>query len=39
MDNNKRPMVSVIVTTYNHEKYISQTLDSILMQRLILNMR
>lgn len=34
MDNNKRPMVSVIVTTYNHEKYISQTLDSILMQKV-----
>lgn len=26
-------VVSVIVLTYNHEKYIQQTLDSILMQR------
>ena len=28
-----RPVVSVIVCTYNQEQYISQTLDSILMQQ------
>lgn len=27
-----RPLVSIIVTTYNHEKYIAKALDSILMQ-------
>lgn len=27
------PVISVIVTTYNHEKYISQCLDSILSQK------
>ena len=31
---NKRPMVSVIVLTYNHEKYIKEALDSILMQKV-----
>ena len=31
---NTRPMVSVIVLTYNHEKYIQQALDSILMQKV-----
>lgn len=29
-----RPMVSVIVLTYNHEKYIKQALDSILSQKV-----
>ncbi|MBB5622328.1 glycosyltransferase involved in cell wall biosynthesis [Pedobacter cryoconitis] len=28
-----RPTVSVWIITYNHEKYIAQTLDSVLMQR------
>lgn len=31
-DNDTRPKVSVIVLTYNHEKYIRKALDSILMQ-------
>jgi glycosyltransferase involved in cell wall biosynthesis len=30
--NNIEPIVSVFMITYNHEKYISQALDSILMQ-------
>lgn len=30
---NNEPMVSVIVLTYNHEAYIRQTLDGILMQK------
>lgn len=30
----KRPMVSVGMLTYNHEKYISRALDSILMQEV-----
>ena len=30
---NKRTKVSVIVTSYNHEKYIRQCIDSILMQK------
>lgn len=29
----KRPFISVLVTSYNYEKYIRQTLDSILAQR------
>ncbi len=29
----ERPTVSVFVITYNHEKYIAQALDSILMQK------
>ena len=28
-----KPLVSICVFTYNHEKYISQTLDGIIMQR------
>ena len=34
MDNEQSIMVSVICTAYNHEKYIRQALDSILMQRV-----
>lgn len=30
----KRPMVSVIMLTYNHEKYIRQAIDSVLMQKV-----
>ena len=30
--NKEQPKISVIVLTYNHEKYIRQTLESILMQ-------
>lgn len=30
----KRPMVSVVMITYNHEKYIRQAIDSILMQKV-----
>lgn len=30
----KRPMVSVIMLTYNHEKYIRQAIDSVLMQEV-----
>ena len=30
----KRPKVSISVATYNHEKYISRALDSILMQEV-----
>jgi len=29
----KTPKISVVVTAYNHEKYIAQCLDSILMQK------
>ena len=32
MDNNK-PIVSICMVTYNHEKYIAKALDSILMQQ------
>ena len=28
-----KPKVSVCITTYNHEKYISQAIDSVLMQK------
>lgn len=31
---NNRPMVSVLMLTYNHEKYVRQALDSILMQEV-----
>ena len=27
------PTVSVLLTTYNHERYLAQALDSVLMQR------
>jgi len=30
----KEPLVSVIMLTYNHEKYIRQALDSVLMQKV-----
>ena len=30
---NKDYMVSICMITYNHEKYIGQAIDSILMQR------
>ena len=33
MYSNEQVIVSVIVPVYNHEKYIAQTLDSILMQK------
>jgi glycosyltransferase involved in cell wall biosynthesis len=26
------PLVSILVITYNHEKYIAQAIDSVLMQ-------
>jgi len=29
----KKPIISVVVTTYNHEKYIAQTIESILSQK------
>lgn len=32
--NVKKPMVSISMITYNHEKYIRQALDSILMQKV-----
>jgi acetyltransferase-like isoleucine patch superfamily enzyme len=32
MDNMK-PIVSVLMITYNHEKYIAQAIDSVLMQK------
>lgn len=31
---NKEPLVSIIVLTYNHEQFIRQSLDSILMQEV-----
>jgi glycosyltransferase involved in cell wall biosynthesis len=31
--NNKSPLVSVFMITYNHEKYIAQALNSVLMQK------
>ena len=33
VDGRSAPMVSVIVVTYNHEKYIAKALDSILKQK------
>lgn len=33
MKSEKKPLVSVIMLTYNHEKYIAQALDSVLMQK------
>jgi len=34
---NEEIKVSVIVLTFNHEKYIAQALDSILMQKVDFN--
>ncbi len=31
--NNKSPLVSVFMITYNHEKYITQAIESVLMQK------
>jgi glycosyltransferase involved in cell wall biosynthesis len=28
----RKPLVSICVLTYNHEKFITETLDSLLMQ-------
>jgi len=33
-DNNKQPLVSICVLTYNHEKYIKEAIDSFLMQNV-----
>lgn len=33
MNNENKPLVSIVVVTYNHEKFISQALDGILMQK------
>ncbi|HSC74750.1 MAG TPA: glycosyltransferase [Pseudomonadales bacterium] len=33
MTNPSAPLISVCITTYNHEKFIAQALDSVLMQR------
>ena len=33
MTNNKSPLVTVIVTSYNHEKFIRKTLNSIFRQK------
>jgi glycosyltransferase involved in cell wall biosynthesis len=33
MSNTAKPKVSVLLVTYNHEKYIRQALDSVLMQK------
>ena len=29
---NKQPLVSVVMSTFNHDKYLSNTIDSILLQ-------
>ena len=29
----KEPLVSVVIVTYNHQKYIREALDSVLMQK------
>ncbi len=34
MSNTAKPKVSVLVVTYNHEKYLRQALDSVLMQKM-----
>lgn len=34
MDNSTKPMVSVLMLAYNHEKYIDKALDSVLMQKV-----
>ena len=33
MSNNVKPKVSVLLVTYNHEEYVRQALDSLLMQK------
>lgn len=33
MNNNIKPVVSICMITYNHEKYIAQAIESILMQK------
>lgn len=33
----KKPDVSVVITTYNHEKFIAQAIDSVLMQEVNFN--
>lgn len=34
MDNVDKPLLSVVIATYNHERYIRKALDSVLMQRI-----
>ena len=34
LENKAVPVVSICVLTYNHEKFISQALDSFLMQKV-----